>query len=269
MTCELGDIKERALKTRGGVMFNPMQLGEKHITITGASSGIGRAACVQASKLGARVTLVARSEERLKETLSLMEGNGHLYYIYDLNDVDGINALVKSIVENGGPLDGLVHCAGIGVLRPIKFNTPILMREMMQIHYLAFAELMRAAAAKNRSNKNASYIGVSSIASIRGDKAQGAYAAAKGAMNAIVHPYAKELAPKGIRVNAIAFGMVDTEMYRRDFLEPGGDNDAMLKEQYLGVIPPEYAGNMICFLLSDVSKYITGGTLVCDGGFLS
>ena len=250
-------------------MDNPMTLDRKHILVTGASAGIGRAVCVQASRLGAKISLVARNEERLKETLSLLEGTGHSYYLYDLNDVDGIDALVKGIVERNGPLDGLVHCAGIGVLRPVKFNNPILMRETMQIHLFAFAELMRAAAAKNRFNKGASYVGISSVASLGGDKAQGAYAAAKGAMNAIVHPYAKELAAKGIRVNTIAFGMVDTEMYRRDFQETGGDNDTLLKKQYLGVIPPEYAGNAICFLLSDVSKYITGGTLVYDGGFLS
>ena len=250
-------------------MFNPMQLSEKHIIITGASSGIGRAACIQASRLGARVSLVARNEERLKETLSLMEGTGHSYYLYDLNDVEGIEALVREIVKGDGPLDGLAHCAGIAGIRPVKLMTPSFVLQIMQIHFFAFAELMRVASMKDRTNNGASYVGVSSTAAIRSMKAQGAYTAAKGAMNAIVHPYAKELAVKGIRVNTVAFGMVDTEMYRRDFLNAGGDNDAMLREQYLGVISTECAGNIICFLLGEVSKYLTGGTLVYDGGFLS
>lgn len=248
-------------------MYNPMELTEKHIVVTGASSGIGRAVCVQASKLGAKVSLVARNEERLRETMSQMEGTGHSYYIYDLNDVDGIDALVKDIVEKGRPLDGLVHCAGIGGGRPVKLLTPSYMRQVMQIHFFAFAELIRAASTKGRTNRGASYVGASSIAAIRNIKAQGAYAAAKGAMNSAVRPYARELATKGIRVNTVAFGMVDTEMYRRDFLEMGGDSDALLKEQYLGVIPTEYAGNVICFMLSEVSKYITGGTLVYGAGF--
>lgn len=249
-------------------MINPMELTDKHIIVTGASSGIGRAACIQASKLGARVSLIARDEERLKETLSLMEGKGHAYYIFDLNETDAIDTLISNIVERNGLIDGLVHCAGIANDRPIKYVKPEFVAQMTNIHYFAFVELMRAASSKKRSNDGASFIGISSVASVRGEKTQLAYSGAKGAMNAIVKPVAKELASRGIRVNTIAFGMVETDMYRA-FLEKGGRNDDLLKVQYLGIIPVEYAGNAICFLLSDVSKYITGGTLVYDSGGLS
>ena len=115
---------------------------------------------------------------------------------------------------------------------------------------------------------NCSCVGVSSTASTHGNKAQAAYSAAKGAMNAVVHPYAKELVSKGIRVNTIAFGMVETDMYR-SFLDVGGNNNELLEKQYLGVIPVEYAANAICFLLSDASRYMTGGTLNYDAGYLS
>ncbi len=87
-------------------------------------------------------------------------------------------------------------------------------------------------------------------------------------MNSIVHSFAKELTPRGIRVNTIAFGMVETEMYK-GFLEAGGNNEELLRNQICGVIPVEYAGNAICFLLSDAGKYINGGTLNYDAGVLS
>ena len=249
-------------------MINPMELSGRHIVITGASSGIGRAACIQASKLGAKVSLIARNEERLKETLSLMEGEGHSIYTYDLNEINGIDNLMASIVESNGPIDGMVHCAGLGINRPVKMSKPDFVTMMTTIHYFAFVELIRAASARSRSNSGASYVGISSVASQRGDKAQGVYSAAKGAMDAVVHPFAKELAAKGIRVNTIAFGMVDTDMYKA-FLDSGGDNEYLLNNQYLGVIPVEYAGNAICFLLSDASRYITGGTMNYDAGDLS
>lgn len=250
-------------------MINPMNLNGRHVVVTGASAGIGRSVAIQASKLGAKVSLIARNEERLKETLEMLEGGGHQTFSFDLMNVSEIEPLLKKIVEQNGPIDGLVHCAGLGGNRPIKFTKPALMEDMMRIHCFAFTELMRVASQKQNSNEGASYVGVSSVASVHGNKAQGAYAAAKNAMNGIIHPFAKELAAKSIRVNTIAFGMVDTEMYRRDFLEAGGNNEELLREQILGVIPVEYAGNAVCFLLSDTAKYITGSMFQYDAGALS
>lgn len=245
-----------------------MDLSGKHIVVTGASSGIGRATCIQASKLGARISLIARNEDRLKETISLMEGDEHSYYVFDLNEIEGIDGLIARIVQDAGAIDGLVHCAGLGLNRPLKLAKPDFVEKMTIIHYFAFVELMRAASSRKRSNDGASYIGISSVAAVHGNKTQGIYSASKGAMNAVVHPFAKELAPRRIRVNTIAFGMVETEMYK-GFLESGGNNDELLREQYLGIIPVEIAGNTICFLLSDAGKYITGGTLNYDAGALS
>ena len=249
-------------------MINPMNLNGKHIVVTGASAGIGRAVCIEASKLGAKVSLIARNEERLEKTISMMEGEGHAFYSFDLNDIAGIDALIAGIVEKDGPIDGLVHCAGLGINRPLKLAKPDFVEQTMQLHYFAFVELLRAASSRKRSNDGASFIGISSVAAVHGNKTQGAYSAAKGAMNAAVHAFAKELAPRGIRVNTIAFGMVDTDMYK-GFLESGGNNEELLQDQYLGIIPPEYAGNAVCFLLSDAAKYMTGGTMNYDAGDLS
>lgn len=249
-------------------MINPMDLQGKHLLITGASAGIGREASIQASKLGAKVSLVARNEERLNETKAMLEGEGHEVYSFDLNSLEDIEGLVKNITTANGKLDGLVHCAGIGQNRPIKFCKPDHVQEIMQTSFMAFAELVRVASGKKFSNDGASFLGISSIASVRGGKTQGAYAAAKSAMNGIVHPYAKELAPRGIRVNTVAFGMVDTDMYK-GFVDSGCDVDDLLREQYLGIIPVQYAGNIICFMMSDASKYITGSTVHYDAGVLS
>ena len=112
-------------------MINPMDLTGKHVVITGASAGIGRATAIQASKLGARISLIARNEERLKETLDMLDGEGHRYFAFDLNNVDGIESLVKNVVLQGGALDGFVHCAGIGPNRPIKLTKPSFVEEVL------------------------------------------------------------------------------------------------------------------------------------------
>lgn len=249
-------------------MINPMDLTGKHIVITGASAGIGRAASIQASKLGAHVTLIARNEEKLRETVSLMSGEMHNVISADLSEIDKIDGLIADISERFGPIDGLVHCAGLGINRPLKLAKPEFVEQVTRLNYFAFVELIRAAASRKRSNNGASYIGISSVSAVHGNKTQGVYCASKGAMNSVVHSFAKELASREIRVNTIAFGMVDTDMYK-GFLESGGNNEELLQDQYLGIIPPEYAGNAICFLLSDVGKYITGSTFNYDAGDLS
>ncbi len=247
---------------------NPMDLTGRHVIVTGASAGIGRAACIQASKLGARVSLVARNAAKLDETLSFMTGTGHDSYVQDLAEIDAIDSLIAKIATERGAIDGLVHCAGMSANRMIKFSKPEFVEQIARINYFAFVELVRAAAAKKRSNDGASYVGISSVAAVRGDKTQGAYSASKGALNALVHVFAKELSVRKIRVNTVAFGMVDTDMYK-SFLETGGNNEELLREQYLGIISPEYAAKAICFLLSDAAKYMTGGTLNYDAGVLS
>lgn len=249
-------------------MNNPMDLNNKHIIITGASSGIGRATSIQAAKLGAKVSIIARNIDKLNETLSLMEGNIHRSYSFDLNSIVDIERLITKIVEEQGPIDGLVHCAGIGSNRPIKLTNPNYVEEMTRINYFAFVELLRVVSSKKNSNNNASFVGISSVAGSHGEKSQGAYAGTKGAMNAIVHSFAKELAAREIRVNTIAFGMVETDAYK-EFVNNGCNVEELLHNQILGVIPTEYAASAICFLLSDVSKYITGGTLNYDAGILS
>ena len=104
-------------------MFNPFSLEKKTILVTGASSGIGRQCAIDCSKMGAKVVLVARNEERLHETFSLMEGGGHLIQPFDLTNFEEMPSLVKTIVEKVGPIDGLLNCAGISTTEPLKLTS--------------------------------------------------------------------------------------------------------------------------------------------------
>lgn len=249
-------------------MINPMQLEKKHIVITGASSGIGRATAILASKLGATVSLVARNKERLEKTVLEMENNPGCCFCSDLAQISEIENLVKLIVERNGPIDGFVHCAGMGINRPISISKNEFISQTMQINFYAFAELLRVFTKRKNSHDGASCIAISSVASLKGDKAQGAYAASKAALNGYIHPAAKELAPRGIRVNTVAFGMIATELYE-EFKRCGGSAEEQLRGQYLGIGTTTDAANIICFLLSDGAKFITGTTVIADGGYCS
>lgn len=248
-------------------MINPMEMSGRHVLVTGASSGIGRAVSAHLSRLGATVSLVARREEQLRETIGMMEGAGHHPYPQDLTRTEEIEPLIKQIVLDNGSLDGFVHCAGIGINRPLSMTKPEFLQKTMAVNFFAFAELLRIIVKKKNSKEGASLVGISSVASLRGDKAQGAYAASKAAMNGLIHPYAKELAARRLRLNTVAFGMIRTEMYQ-SFQSNGGAEDA-LQGQYLGLGETQDAANVIAFLLSDASRFITGTTLIADGGYLS
>lgn len=242
-------------------------LENKHILVTGASSGIGRETAKVLSQSGAKVSIVARREEQLKQTLSEMTGNNHEYYVCDLSVTDGIADLIESVVQKSGTIDGFIHCAGIGLNLPVSMTKANTVDSVMKTNFYSFAEILRLLSKRKYSNNGASFVGVSSVASIKGDKSQGAYAASKAALNAYIHPAAKELAGRGIRVNTVAFGMIKTEAYQK-FLCSGG-SDGALQNQYLGYGEPIDAAKILLFMVSDASKLITGTTVICDGGYVS
>lgn len=249
-------------------MIQPMDLNNKHILVTGASSGIGRATAILASQLGARLSIIARDEGRLKQTMLALDGCTNSYYSCDLSDTYQIESLIKEIVNTNGQIDGFVHCAGLGINRPINVSNTSFIDQIMKINFYAFAELLRIITKRKNSNDGASCIAISSVASVKGDKAQGAYGASKAALNGYIHPAAKELSSRKIRVNTVAFGMIDTEMYA-EFKRSGGSLEEQLGGQYLGLGSSQDAANIICFLLSNASKFITGTTMIADGGYCS
>jgi len=251
-------------------LINPMDLSGKKIMVTGGSSGIGRATCIQLSRLGAQVISIARNEEKLKETLMQMEGDNHLYYVYDLQDISGIEDLMKKIIAETGALDGFVHCAGIGTLRSIGMTTHKFIYEMFAINYFSFIELSRVFSKKGNYKPNSSIVVMSSTGSLQGDKAKVAYSGSKGALNSSIKSMAVELADKTIRVNAVCPALVETDMLEGLVTTAGEEAvQKLLERQYLGTIPPEHVANMIAYLFTESSQYITGTNIIIDAGLTS
>ena len=164
-------------------MLNPMDLTGKHILVTGASRGIGRAVCIVASKLGAHVSMAARSEEGLKETYSMLDqAAGGAFYSCDLSNEDEVERLVRDCVGQYGLLDGLVHCAGIPMTVPLKMCNWDKANQLMNINYLPFITFSRMLGNKRFGNSGASIVGISSVAALHGDKVQGLYSATKASL---------------------------------------------------------------------------------------
>lgn len=252
-------------------MKNIVDLTNKKILITGASSGIGAETALLCSQLGAKVILVARREEKLREVLSGLEGSGHQFYSFDLANVDEIETFTKQIIKRVGPLDGFVHSAGIPGTRPFKLYKPQALRAIMDVNFSSFFEIVRCISKKNASNEGASIVGVSSISSKIGGLGKSGYSPSKAAMNGAVRSMAKELASRKIRVNTVCPGLIETTIYQTIIDNSGDSQDtkARIDRQYLGLGHPVDIANTIAFLLSDASRMITGTSINVDGGMLS
>lgn len=250
-------------------MNSLIDLSGKHILIAGASSGIGRQTAITLSGVGARLTLVARREEQLKDVIAEADGSGHSYYCADLTQLGNMEALIKRIVQERGAVDGFVYSVGISKTMPLKLASPEKVQDMFNVNLFPFFELVRQICKKGRYNDHLRIVGVSSIASVRGNKAQEMYAMTKAAMDASVRCLAQELAEKGICLNTVAPSMIATAMYEKHLTNFGAESEAvqdMLKRQYLGVGQTEDVANAIAFLISPAARFITGVMLPVDGG---
>ena len=240
----------------------------KTVLVTGASSGIGRQTAISLSELGAKIVAVARREEQLEETISRLSGDGHRFYVYDLKNVEGIGELMKQIVSDNGPLDGLAYCAGISDTRPIQVSDFQYVESMMKTNFFAFYEMVRQFAKKGRFGKEAKIIGVSSTASTGSAKGQSIYGASKAAMEASVRVLARELVSKGININTVRPAWVKTDMYSK-FVETWENGEELvMRSQMLGTIEPEDVAFLIAYLLSPSARYITGQEMYIGGGML-
>lgn len=252
-------------------MKNIIDLTDRTILVAGASSGMGAETTVLCSELGAKIVLVARREDKLREVMQKLQGDGHSYFPFDLNELDNIEVFIKSVVKETGALDGMVYSAGIPGTRPLKMLKPAALSEVMNINFSAFVELVRCVTKKNMFNRGMSIVGISSISSTMGSLGKTAYCSSKAAMDSATRCMAKELAPNGIRVNTVCPGIIETALFQT-FQDNAGDShdaQAKIERQYLGLGKPIDVANTIAFLLSDASRMITGANIGVDGGMLS
>lgn len=248
--------------------FNPFSLEEKTIIITGASSGIGRQCAIDCSKMGAKVVLVARNEERLQETMAMLEGDGHRSFSFDLRETEGIEQLVSAIVTACGKVSGFLHCAGVEMTKPLQLLTTKDYEDVLRVNTLSALEFVRRLSPPKRFAASGSIVFVASITAVIARHGLSAYSASKGALVSAARVVASELSKRGIRVNCISPGTVLTPMmvnYLKDLSEE--DYKKRLGAFPLGIGRPSDISNACVYLLSDASRWMTGQNLIIDGGY--
>ncbi len=256
-------------------MNNPFDLTGKTILVTGASGGLGSQAAISISRMGGRVLLVGRNQDKLQAVRDRMvevaavpgvsdgAGAGHQIHGVDLADSSARSALAGILP----PLDGISHCAGMTLLQPFKFVTESQYEEVYRINVEAPLFLTQRLLKNKRILPGASLVFVSSISPLAGFKGHSVYAGSKAAISAVSRVLAHELAPSRIRSNTISPGMVKTQVMDEYQRQMSAEFVAADDARYpLGYGEPEDVANAIIFFLSEASKWITGSNLVMDGG---
>ena len=248
-------------------MQSPFSLKGKTILVTGASSGIGRSIAIECSKMGAKLVVTGRNEERLQETVGELEGDNHQYFHSDLSQQDGIDALVASCP----PLNGIVHSAGIPSICSVKHISRTSLEEIININEIAPIVLTSALVKRKKLQKGSSIVFIASMSGVYvGNVGEASYSSTKGALNGFVKSAAIELAAQGTRVNAICPAVIQTKL-----LELSNEmfSEEQLKEKMGGKYPlrrfgkPEDVAYGAIYLLSDASQWVTGINLLIDGGY--
>lgn len=248
-----------------------MRLSGKVALVTGGSHGIGQAVVVRYAREGAKVALCGRGKAALEETVALIreQGGEALAFETDVSDKAQVDRLIDGIVEKWGRLDIVVNNAGICEVSPFLDITEDQWDRHMNINLKgAFLVSQRAAREMVRLGSGGSIIQMSSVNGIQAEGDQVHYNTTKGGMINLSMSMALELAEHGIRVNALCPGFIETRLTK-----PLIDNPPAIAD-YLRTVPmkrvgqPEEIASAALFLASDDSSYVTGTSMVVDGGQL-
>ena len=235
--------------------------------VTGASSGIGAAVASRLLGRGERVVAVAR---RLAVLNDLYGRNPCAFCASaDLGGPDATARVAAAIGESGfGAVRGFVHAAGFAAPAPLGLVQDETARRMFSVHALFPLQFLGWMAKRQNHSDGASAVLVSSLSAREADCGNAVYAAAKGAIEGMLRTVAAELAPRGVRVNAVAPGIVDTPMARGTWMARATKEqmDALRARYPLGFGTPEKVAGVIDFFLGGDSAWITGQCLVADGG---
>lgn len=247
-------------------MSNPARkafsLDGKIILVTGASSGLGQAIAIACAQQGAKLIITGRNAKRLQETKDQLAGDGHMHMTADLTCAEDRDRLAQACKT----IDGLVLCIGGQMLSPIRQLKADLMTAMYHTHFLAPVMLTQRLLQNNSIAKQGSIIFMLSTAAHIGTRGVGPYSAMKSGLLGIVRCLSLELAPRKVRVNGISPSVVPTPQL---WGEDNEFNEPLNKERArhpLGLGTPQDVANGAIYLLCDASRWVTGTSLVMDGG---
>jgi NAD(P)-dependent dehydrogenase (short-subunit alcohol dehydrogenase family) len=247
---------------------NPFALTGKKILISGASSGIGRQCAIHCSYSGADVIIAGRDKDRLQETYDSLNPGGHSQFIGDLCDFEALEAFISDIKKQHGKIDGFISSAGFELTLPLQFTKPKDYQLLFNTNIISGFEITRLLLKKNILNSKSSLVFISSVMGIVGQAGIVGYSSSKGALISGVKSLALELVSYGIRANCILPAVCKTPLTDKFFSKLSEEKrQDIIKSHPMGLGEPDDVALAAIYLLSGASKWVTGSSLVIDGGY--
>lgn len=247
---------------------NPFSLSGRSILITGASSGIGKATAIECARLGAKTILVGRNEERLHDTADVihdLNAEEPILLCGDISHHDFIDEIISEIKIH--EINGMVLCAGATSVLPASFASAEKILESMDTNLLPNVRLLQKALKSKILKKGSSVVGVTSVLGIDGFmNGNTAYGVSKAAFESYLKYCALEFSSKNIRFNSVHPGSVNTPMLNMSSVTKEQLESEISKIPLKRMADPTEIAKPICFLLSDAASFITGSSLIIDGG---
>ena len=233
--------------------------------VTGASRGIGAATAQALDRAGARVALVARGRAELAAVAGTLDNNPVILPA-DLRRSDAPTTVARQAIDSLGQVDVLVNNAAVAARLATIDTDATVIDDMLAVNVRAPLLLIAALLPSMIQRRSGSIINLSSVSGIVGTPRRVAYAATKGAIDAATRSLAIELGPAGIRVNAVAPGVVDTALWAKNREVPGVVETIEAQTPLRRWATPEDIADVIVFLATDASRFVTGETICADGG---
>lgn len=245
-----------------------MDFQQQVVLVTGASRGIGRAVALHLAAGGAVVAVASRKLAGTEAVAGEIRGRGGraLALAVDVRDSELVTAMVSTVLEAFGRIDILVNNAGIFEPVPFEEMTEEQWDRMLDVHLRGTFLCSRAVVPHMLDRGSGCIINVASTSGLTGGTSGAHYAAAKGGIIAFTRALGKELAGRGVRVNAVAPSKIDTDMLQKPD-DPGARRELLEKIPLGRVGAPEEIAEVVGFLASDAASYIVGEVIVASGGY--